>query len=1157
MWTFNVQFLLNSEQPKNCGPFFIRLALIVHCSLLIAYCSRAQSVLQSGVWLKIGVVQDGVYRLDYSTLTRANAGFATADPRQFRLYGNGGAALPQPNSRSRLPGLTENAIQLSVEADGKFDAADALLFYGQSTATVSLDSVTQRYGHRLNPYSDTTFYFLTIGPGNGQRMTVRPVGTPGTSQTAVTTFTDYTFRETETISPTQSGREWVGEYFGIAPDQGFTFDLPGRVVGAPVQITASALVNATNPSAFRVSLSGQPIGIIPFGALSGYKYDAQGKLETATFSGIATADNPMRVDLLFDRRGQSGGQAYLNFLGIQTVRQLRQYTPAITIRDVVGTLRMQQATTALTVWDISNSLRPQVQAITRTGTDATWVSSANTFYCFTDADYKTPSSVAPVPNQNLRGLETPDLLIITAPNWQDQADRLARFRRSNDNLTTAVITTQSIYNEFASGQPDPTAIRDFARFLNQKRPGQLRYLLLFGDATFDYRNKSKFLTPAQQAATVPVYESRESLHPVLSYSSDDYFGFLADSDGEWPENSSGDQRLTIGIGRIPAQTPDHARIVVDKLIRYATDKTLPGDWQTRIMLVADDGDDNLHERGADLLGKIVERQAPAYRVQRLFLDNFQQSTALTGQQAPTVNASIDEAITDGRLMINYQGHGGESGWAQEQILTLTDIAAWRNRRLPLFITATCEFGRYDNPNVNSGAELSLFSQTGGAIGLLTTTRPVFESSNAVLNQAFYNAVFMPDTKTGQMPRLGDVMRQTKNNSLISVLNRNFALLGDPSMRLAYPGSMPGDATTPLVAVLTMVNSLSVSSNRADTLQPLQTVELAGEIRQGSNRAGNRVSDFLGTVRLTLFDKPVSQTTRGTESAKFVYSQYGSVLFSGQVTVQQGQFRARFTLPTDVVPAFGTGRLMLYAQKNDSLTTASGAYTDLIIGGNPAPGPVAAPPTISLRVDGANTMESPVRVVGPDVTLVVSLSDAAGINTATGRGHEPTLQLNDQNPLIISDKYVATGTDGRSGTARYTFRNLAPGQYAVRAKGWNIGNISAQETLTFQVSDVPGLQLIVRAYPNPFAEFVTIDATPNRAIDAATWTVSIIDGSGRLITEQTGNCSDCATNPPTATWDGRTNNGVSLPNGLYLYRMRFQSAIDNGETMGSGRILLTR
>ncbi len=1132
--------------------------LIVNCLLLIAPCAPAQSVFQSGVWLKIGVTKDGVYRLDYNTLAQANPAFVNADPRQLQLYGNSGAALPQTNNNSQGEDPARYAIQVLGEADGRFDPGDAVLFYGQSTATVLYDSGTRRFSHRLNPYSDTTFYFLTINPAATPTKRIATTPASNTVVNPQTTFDDYVFREEDLINPIQSGREWLGDYFGIAPTQGFTFDLPGRVAGKPVLVTTSAMANATVPTAFRVSLGGQEVGAIPFDPVSGYKYDYQGVLNTEVFSGttVATADNLLRIDLTFDRKGQSGGQAYLNFLGIQTQREIRQYAAPTMFRYLSLTnYQMQQTTPALKLWDISNPVSVSEYTPVRAGTTAFWSAPlGSTVYSFTDQDYKVPVSVKPVPNQNLHGMANADLLIVTAPNWLDQAERLAAFRRANDGLTVAVATTQQVYNEFSSGKTDPTAIRNFARQMATARAGQptqLRYLLLFGDATFDYRNKSKFLTPAQLAATVPVYESRESLQPVLSYSSDDYFGFFNSYAGDWVENSSGNQLLDIGIGRIPAQTPDHARIVVDKLIRYATDKTLPGDWQARVMLVADDGDDNLHQRGADALGKLLEKQSPAYRVQRLFLDNFQQTTALTGQQAPAMNAAIDAAITDGRLLINYQGHGGESGWAQEQILTLTDITSWRNRRLPLFITATCEFGRYDNPNVNSGAELSLLSPSGGAIGLLTTTRPVFESSNAVLNQAFYNAVFTPDPQTGHMPRLGDVMRQTKNKSLVSVLNRNFALLGDPSMRLAYPGITSSGNS--IQAVLTAINNLSISANRADTLRPLQAVELVGELRQGNKR----VNDFSGTVRLTLFDKPIDQTTLGNENAKFTYSDYKSVLFSGQVVVQEGQFRAKFTLPTDVIPAFGTGRLMLFTQKNDSLTTASGAYTDLIIGGTAKTSPSPTPPTIAIRVDGADPMESPIRVAGPDVTLVVSLSDGVGINTATGQGHEPTLQLNDQNPFIISENYVATGTDGRSGTARYTFRNLAPGQYAVRVKGWNIGNISAQETLTFQVSDAPALRLSVRAYPNPFVESVTIDATPNQAIDTANWTMSIFDGTGRLLNEQTGSCSDCLARPPTAVWDGRTNGGAVLPNGLYLYRIRLWSVADEGEATGSGRIVLAR
>ena len=203
-------------------------------------------------------------------------------------------------------------------------------------------------------------------------------------------------------------------------------------------------------------------------------------------------------------------------------------------------------------------------------------------------------------------------------------------------------------------------------------------------------------------------------------------------------------------------------------MRYALDNRLLGDWRTKLLLVADDGDATIHQGDANQLSTLIETRHPEFRPERLFLDTFRQDTIiLPGQQAglvteraPKVNQAINRAVEEGHLIINYAGHGGETGWAEEQILTVQDILSWKNSRMPLFVTATCEFGRYDDPNVVSGAELAQLDRTGGAIGLLTTSRPVYASTNYLLNDAFYKAIFL--AVEGGFSRLGDVMRATKN-----------------------------------------------------------------------------------------------------------------------------------------------------------------------------------------------------------------------------------------------------------------------------------------------------------------------------------------------------------------------------------------------------------
>ncbi|AQG82597.1 hypothetical protein AWR27_19740 [Spirosoma montaniterrae] len=1121
-------------------------------SLLSIHSALAQSVLREGSWVKIGVTESGVYRLDQATLSRLNPAFASADPRRLRLYGNGGATLPQRNSTPRPADLLENAIQVTGEADGRFDTGDALLFFGQSPGTVRYDSTTRRFVHQINPYSDTTFYFLTIGPAPGLRIAERPVGAL-TATPTVTTFDDYQYHERDLVKVpgVRSGRAWLGEYLTTDTTLTVPFEVPGMVANTPVRLTASVVAGATIPTLFRLQVNEQLIGTMPMSAISGYQYDYQGITRTDTFvTRLTTTNNLLRLTLTYRKNGLFSAQGYVDFLGIQINRELRQYEQPVWLRRLVaGQYVIRQATNALRIWNVTNPLVPTLQNYTLSATnEAAWSApQSGDYFLFTDAQVKTPVSLAGLRNQNVRGQDAPNLLIVTPAAFRVQAERLARFRQEHDKLSVLVVTTTEVVNEFGSGQPDPTAIRDAARYFYLKQPGQLRYLLLFGDATFDYRNIVRQSSRTQMTNFVPVYESRESLHPVLSYSSDDYFGFMDPNEGEWIETYAGDERMDIGVGRLPVKSIEEARTVVDKLIRYSSDPALAGDWQTRVMLIGDDGDYNIHQRDADQLASAVERKSPAYRTERVFLDSFQQENTPNGQKAPLVNQRINRAMIDGRLIINYSGHGGILDLADEQIVTLQDILSWRNQRLPLWITATCEFGRYDDPNVSSGAELALLSRTGGAIGLLTTTRPVYANTNLLLNEAFYGAAFTPID--GQMPRLGDVMRLTKNNSLSGPVNRNFALLGDPSLRLAYPQAQ---------VVLTQIDGRNLDPARPDTLRALQTVQLSGEIRHSNQRLAN----FSGTVRLTLFDKATTQSTLGADatSPKMTYMAFTSTVFSGQVPVQEGRFSVRFTLPKDINYTVGPGKLYAYAVRSDSLLNASGNYDGLLIGGSIFADAVDnQPPSMTLLVAGSTADGEAVRVAGPDVTIRVQLSDDKGINTArSGLGHELTGRLNEQIPVVLNDAYVAKGTDGRQGEATYTFRNLTPGMYQLRVKAWDINNNSVEKALTIIVSEQPGLALLnLQARPNPITSESTLTAELNRTDEPLDWTLEVFDVMGRLISQQPGQCTGCTATIPVGSWNGQTDTGQAVPNGQYLIRLQIRSAADGASATVSSRVLLSK
>ena len=85
------------------------------------------------------------------------------------------------------------------------------------------------------------------------------------------------------------------------------------------------------------------------------------------------------------------------------------------------------------------------------------------FVCIRTLDFETPQFFGQIFNQNLHSYNQADLIIITHPNFLNQAERLPDFHVNHDNISVVVATTDQIYNEFSSGSQDPVAIRDFVR----------------------------------------------------------------------------------------------------------------------------------------------------------------------------------------------------------------------------------------------------------------------------------------------------------------------------------------------------------------------------------------------------------------------------------------------------------------------------------------------------------------------------------------------------------------------------------------------------------------------------------------------------------------------------------------------------------------------
>ncbi len=1119
-------------------------------TLSITLGQTTKSVLSEGDWYKIGITSEGVFKIDRNFLQSLGVNAASINPKNIKLYGNGSGMLPQNSSAFRYDDLEENAIYVEGENDGSFDNGDYILFYGSAPHPVSYNKDAASgawFSHETNLYSDTTYYFLTVGQSAGLRIDTKPT-VSGATET-ITTFNDYIPYEKDLVNVLISGREWYGEEFKFTTNRNFNFDLTGIVSSSQLSIqTILMALNEGSKNTFTLKANNNSLGTVTLSGSTGAQYGNKGVERNNIFQIDASQiGNALSLQISYDNGGNTKAAGYLNSIGLNFERELKLYGSQTIFSSVnstnnsVSRFSIDNGAAITGVWDISHSLYPQALPFTKSGvvsfSDST--SSLNRYIAFSVSGLPLPTPLGRVANQNLHGMSSsPDLLIVTHPNFSAQAEELAAFKRSVDGFTVEVVDVYTIYNEFSSGAQDISAIRDFAKMLYDRGDAnqRLRYLLLFGDASYDYKNRS-----TNNTNFIPVYESRQSLNNVLTYSSDDYYSFLEDGEGHWVESSSGNQTSDIGVGRFPVKTTQEAQDAVDKIKRYVTNSSTFGAWRNDVCFVADDGDGNSHISQADQQAIFVDTNYKSFNPRKLYLDAFEQISSASGESSPTFVQALDDQVAKGALLINYTGHGGETGWMQERGLTINQIESWSNKNtMPLFVTATCEFGRYDDPERSSGAEISFLKPDGGAIALLTTTRPVYSSSNFKLNKAFYEQIFKQDTD-GEWPRLGDVIRGTKNNSFDSVFNRNFSLLGDPSLALAYPK---------LQAVITEVNGRADSLATTDTLRALQEVTISGEIQGWDNSI---ISDFNGILEATIFEKVSRLSSFGSVDKPFAFNARENMIYGGQATVNNGKFTFSFVVPKDINYQFGNGKISLYAKEDDGLRDASGHANEITIGGSYTATPDNDPPSAELFLDDYSFQNG--GIVNSAPLLLARLSDSSGINIATtGIGHEITVMIDDDPALlfVLNDFYQAEQDSYKRGTIRYQLPELADGVHTLRLKVWDTHNNSTEEEITFVIGEA----LQVYGSPNPFVETTTIYVDHPMGGQDVNSSMSIYSNTGQLIFSGTTAIEE-SNSVLAFEWNGEDLQGNTLPSGIYLCTILLWNTETGYETQKTIRVVKAR
>lgn len=1077
-----------------------KIGLLLLFPMAFPFFSHAQTT-----FLKFPITSEGIYKISLSQVSSLGVG----DLEEISIFGNPGM-IPQ-----KLDSLALTLREIPTQKIG-----ESLFFFTAGPHQIGIVEDEIQYQH--HHYADT-LYYLIAKKASSNKVALQSNPSQNPNSTRLYQISSQKWEENNILS---SGRNWYSKPIFRGQSKNISFQKPSGS-DSDLSLKINLMGQSLSENEFKLTANGQMVASISLPSIPNSIYGVKGREAVLESSFSVGNTNNIALNISY-QSADLNGNGYLDH-----ALMVSPFNTANLPGGIYYHLDDNQAIFSTSqnfrVWEVSNPYQ-----IRESQND-------HLFQKGSKIAVFDPTQVPEIPQLRTFSLTLRDqtirepFIIITSDKLISQANRLAS-HKNGLGIQTKVVRLEDIYDGFGYGTKDVSAIRNFLAFhFHQEK--QLKNVLFFGKGTFDYKSLI-----GGRANLVPTYSSRNSLNPLTTYSSDDFFGFLAWGQGEWDESTSGDERLQIGVGRIPATNLAEATAMVDKLIAYENRVNTTGDWKRNIAFFADDADYNIHLNDAESHAAYLSKNHPEFKIQKLYLDRFEQVRTSTSQFSPEAKAALAKTIEDGVLFLNYIGHGNETTLTAEQVFTVSDLGNWPdNPLLPLLVTATCEFGRHDSPFVRSGAEELLFAKKKGAIGLLTTGRPVFSSLNFALNKAFIEAVFKQEN--GEYLDLGAIFRLTKNNSLNGTFNRNFSLLGDPSMKLALP-----ELKTQIENVFDI--QLEVPT---DTLKAMQILKIDGKIIDPLS------SGFLasanGTFELLITDKPAKTITIGDESNPTVFFEDTNILFKGSGNVKEGAFTSEIFIPKNIDYGFGNGKIRIFAKLDNGTQEAMGAET-IVIGGTAANGELDKEgPKIQLffgdSAANANTFNT------TTLPILIHLEDMSGINISPNNiGQDLRLSINDSKPMVLNDNYVSLSGGYKKGKVETLLGGLKEGPNTITIEAWdNVGNRSI---VTSEITIKGSLEIkIIRhlTFPNPATEKSHFTIEHNRPNENILLNFNVFTTSGHKIYAVQKRYVKANSILDDLEWIFLHNKTKYPAKGTYIYEIHLMSEVDGSSDTLGGKIII--
>ncbi len=1113
--------------------------------------SISSSVLATGDWYRFFVKSSGAYIINKSFLQQLGINTSSFDPRNLKIYGNGGRMLPLLNSEYYPDDLTENAILVNGENDGVFNDNDNIIFYAEGLDNWNTENKT--FG---NLYDDKSYYYINIQGNAGKRINPMPQPTPSSSIT-FTDFDDTTFYETDQVNIGRLGRRWFGESFNIKNEQTFNFNIPNVVAASQMNIEVFGAARSFVATNFKVNVNGTEIGTLNPSIIGS---NDSNLFYESIFNGVLPANDNIALKITYNNGGVPTSEGYLDYISIRSKRNLAGYGKQFRFQNNLSatgsgvvTYQFSNANNINQVWNITDIYN--VSNIVNSNTaNFSFTANLGSLQKYIAIDFNNlyaplKDNNTKIGNQDLKGtifndsqgnFKDIDYLIITPTSLYSQAESLANFHRNHSGMNVKTVFLESIYQEFSAGKQDIGAIRNFVKYVynNASTPSnKVKYLNLFGDASYDFKNRIR-----NNTNIVPIYHSIDSNSLAeTSFASDDYFGMMDDNEGNLNGNYG---RADIAVGRMIVSTAQQAEQMVNKVIEYHDIKAY-GNWRNNYVFVADDpspfatGDNQLQFFQNRLADKVLAEK-PFLNTDKILLDSYVQEASAGGFRYPQAREDFFNAFAKGALVVNYLGHGGEDGLTQERVWEKSDGQTLANRyKYPLFVTLTCDFSRFDNPLRQTAGEFTYWNPSGGAIAMITTVREIGQGTAQIFNDTFASKLLAYGSTN--YPSIGEALRLAKNVSIGS--GKVIFCIGDPALMLAIP--------KPKV-VLTKINDMPISG-QIDDLKSLGFVKISGEIQDENSIP---ITNYDGDLSINIFDKNMPRTTLRNDfydaypsGTNMPFITLGETIFRGNASVNAGKFEFGFVVPRDIRIPVGNGRISFYAKKNQALLDQTGVDTNIKIGGVNLLAPTDnTPPTARLYmndetfVNGGITNESPI--------FLAFLDDENGINTASGIGHDIVAILDGKitSPYILNDYYETELDNYKKGKIRFNFKNLPLGLHTLTFKAWDVYNNLVTAEIQFIVVGDETLTLTnVLNYPNPFVNYTQFWFTHNRPFEPLEVQVQILTITGKIIWTKNETVNTTGFLSRDISWDGRDDFGDKIGKGVYVYKLTVKSVLTDSTT----------